>query len=115
MIGCLAYSFVTLKAICFTNMYYHTCCENSVCHSNNEKYVLCHCMTFKDTVFIFVKSLEILKTEIILTYCTCRPTSYSTIKLSIMFIYYFLLYLEMTSKLISLSLKIMICIHCNYA
>ena len=82
----------------------------------DEKYVLCHCMTFKDTVFIFVKSLEILKTEIILTYCTFRPTSYSTIKLSIMYIhiYYFLLYLEMTSKFILLSLKIMICIHCNY-
>ena len=66
----------------------------------DEKYILCHCMTFKvtvfifvkfkDTVFIFVKSLEILKTEIILTYCTCRPTSYSTIKLSIMYITYLL-------------------------
>ena len=53
----------------------------------DKKYVLCHCMTFKDTVFIFVKSLEILKTEIILTYCTFRPTSYSTIKLSIMYTY----------------------------
>ena len=80
----------------------------------DEKYILCHCMTFKDTVFIFVKfkdtvfifvkfkdsvfifvkSLEILKTEIILTYCTCRPTTYSTIKLSIMHIYYFLLYYD---------------------
>ena len=79
----------------------------------DEKYILCHCMTFKDTVFIFVKSLEILKTGIILTYCTCRPTTYSTIKLSIMYIhiYYFLLYYVF----ISLSLKIKIWIYCNYA
>ena len=63
MIGCFSLLFCYLKG----NVLY------VLLYMFDEKCILCHCMTFIDTIlFIIVKSTEILKTEIRLTYnCTC--------------------------------------------